>query len=154
MGHQKRLLVILNKMHANGCSTPSVKGIHSAIHYLFSKQKQTKKNTLEVRSPGQLSGLAGIWVYNLPFTLHAVDVMDFTCLRSVFIKRITGQGHSGVIIGVDGLAEVNRVLEFLPQDGTAGVAGHLQQEEACVALWQEVIRWVVLIQHLWIKDSA
>ena len=47
------------------------------------------------------------------------------------------------------LAEVDRVLELLPEDGLARVAGHLEEEEASVALGQEIVGWVVLVHDLW-----
>ena len=40
------------------------------------------------------------------------------------------------------------VLELLPEDGLAGVAWHLEEEEAGVALGQEVVRRVVLVHDL------
>lgn len=40
------------------------------------------------------------------------------------------------------------VLELLLQHLLARVPGQLEQEEAGVGLWQEVIRRVVLVQHL------
>ena len=45
------------------------------------------------------------------------------------------------------------VLELLAQHLLAGVARHLQQEEARVALGQEVVRRVVLIQDLQWKNN-
>lgn len=36
----------------------------------------------------------------------------------------------------------------------ARVPRHLQQEEASVALWQKVIRWIVLVQHLQHKVTS
>lgn len=43
---------------------------------------------------------------------------------------------------------MNGVFQFLLQDLFTRVPGQLQQEEACVGLWQEVVRGVVFIQNL------
>ena len=48
----------------------------------------------------------------------------------------------------NGLAEVDGVFELLPEDGLGRVARHLEQEEAGVALGQEVVRRVVLVHDL------
>lgn len=45
-----------------------------------------------------------------------------------------GHGHARVLVRVDRLAEVDGVLELLQEHGLAGVSGHLEQEEARVAL--------------------
>ena len=58
------------------------------------------------------------------------------------------QVDSGIIVGVDRLAEVDGVTELLLQHWLAGVARELQQEETGVGLRHEVVRWLVLVQHL------
>lgn len=49
---------------------------------------------------------------------------------------------------------MNGVFKFLLQHLFARVPGQLQQEETCVGLWQEVVRGVVLIQHLRTEDDS
>jgi len=65
-----------------------------------------------------------------------------------------GQRDARVVIGVDRLAEVNRVLELLTEHFAARVARHLEQEEASVALWHVVVRRTVLVQHLPYNTTA
>ena len=62
--------------------------------------------------------------------------------------RIGGRLHARVLVSVDALAEVDRVLKLLTEDTLAGVARHLEQEEAGVALREEVIGWIVLVHDL------
>jgi len=62
--------------------------------------------------------------------------------------RQTRQSDARVVVRVDRLAEVDRVLELLSENFAARVAWHLEQEEARVALWQELVGWNVLVQHL------
>lgn len=47
-----------------------------------------------------------------------------------------------------GLAEVDGVFELLPEHVPARVAGHLEEEEAGVALWQKAVWRVVLVHYL------
>ena len=56
--------------------------------------------------------------------------------------------NSGVVIGVDGLAEVDGIAEFFLQDRFAGVARQFEEEETGVRLWQVVVGRLVLIQNL------
>ena len=63
------------------------------------------------------------------------------------------QRDARVVVGVDRLAEVDRVLELLPQHVATRVARHLQQEEARVRLGQELVRRTVLVQHLAFSTS-
>lgn len=80
-----------------------------------------------------------------------VGVLIVRVLAAVVGRRLARQGDAGIVVGVDGLAEVDGVLEFLLQHLLAGVARQLEQEEARVGLWQEVIGRVVFVQHL--KDG-
>lgn len=77
-----------------------------------------------------------------------VGVLVVRVLAAVVGRRLARQGDAGVVVRVDGLAEVDGVLELLLQHLLARVPGQLEQEEAGVGLWQEVIRGVVLVQHL------
>lgn len=81
-----------------------------------------------------------------------VGVLVVRVLAAVVGGRLTRQGDAGVVVGVDGLAEVDGVLQLLLQHLLARVARQFEQEEAGVGLWQEVIRRVVLVQHL--KDGG
>ena len=55
---------------------------------------------------------------------------------------------------VYGLAEVYGILELLSEDILARVSWHLEQEEAGVGLWKEVIWRVVLVKDLQDKVPA
>lgn len=77
-----------------------------------------------------------------------VGVLVVRVLAAVVGRRLARQGDAGVVVRVDGLAEVDGVLELLLQHLPARVARQLEQEEAGVRLGQEVIRRVVLVQHL------
>lgn len=77
-----------------------------------------------------------------------VGVLVVRVLAAVVGRRLARQGDAGVVVRVDGLAEVDGVLELLLQHLLARVPGQLEQEEAGVGLWQEVIWGVVLVQHL------
>ena len=72
-------------------------------------------------------------------------------LRGVAVAHLRlsgGQVDPGVVVRVDGLAEMYRVFQLLSQYRLAGVSRHFQQEEAGVGLEQEVIRGVVFVQDL------
>lgn len=69
-------------------------------------------------------------------------------LRTLLFQRVAGQRDAGVIVRVYRLTEVDGVFELLAQHFLARVARHLEQEEARVALWQEVVWRVVLVQDL------
>lgn len=77
-----------------------------------------------------------------------VGVLVVRVLAAVVGGGLPGQGDAGVVVGVDGLAEVNGVFQLLLQHLFTRVSGQLEQEEARVGLWQEVVRRVVLIQNL------
>ena len=79
---------------------------------------------------------------------EGVGVLVVGVLAAVVCGRLAGQGDAGVVVGVDGLAEVDGVLELLLQHLPARVPWQLEQEEAGVRLGQEVVRWVVLVQDL------
>lgn len=81
-----------------------------------------------------------------------VGILVVRVLAAVVGRRLARQGDAGVVVGVNGLAEVDGVLELLLQNLLARVPRQFEQEEAGVGLWQEVIRWVVLVQHL--KDEG
>lgn len=77
-----------------------------------------------------------------------VGVLVVGVLAAVVGRGLAGQGDAGVIVCVNGLAEVNGVLQLLFQDLFTRVPGQLKQEETRVGLRQEVVGGVVLIQHL------
>lgn len=77
-----------------------------------------------------------------------VGVLVVRVLAAVVGRRLARQGDAGVVVRVNGLAEVDGVLELLLQHLLARVPGQLEQEEAGVGFWQEVIWRVVLVQHL------
>ena len=79
---------------------------------------------------------------------EGVGVLVVGVLAAVVGRRLSRQGDAGVVVRVDGLAEVDGVLELLFQHLLAGVPGQLQQEEAGVRFRQEVIRGAVLVQDL------
>ena len=58
------------------------------------------------------------------------------------------QVDPGVVIGVDGLAEVDGVAQLLFQDRLAGVARDFEEEETSVGLGQVIVGRLVLIQNL------
>ena len=51
----------------------------------------------------------------------------------------------GIVVCVNGLAEVDGIAELLLEDGLARVARDLEQEEAGVGLWKVVVGRVVLV---------
>ena len=59
------------------------------------------------------------------------------------------QIDSGVVVCVDGLAEVDGVSQFLFQHWLAGVARNFEQKETRVGLGEIVVRGLVFVQHLW-----
>jgi len=78
----------------------------------------------------------------------SVGLIGHHCLSHFPVAAVAGQRNACIVVGVDRLAEVDRVLELLLQHFAARVAWHLQQEEACVALGKKVIWRVVLVQNL------
>lgn len=79
---------------------------------------------------------------------EGVGVLVVRVLAAVIGGGLPGQGDAGVVVRVDGLAEVDGVLQLLLQHLFTRVPGQLQQEETRVGLWQEVVGGVVLVQHL------
>jgi len=79
---------------------------------------------------------------------EGVSVLVVRVVAAVVGGRLARQRDAGVVVRVDGLAEVDGVLELLLQHLAARVARQLEQEEAGVRLGQEVVRRVVLVQHL------
>lgn len=79
---------------------------------------------------------------------EGVGVLVVGVFAAVVGSGLPGEGDAGVVVGVDGLAEVDGVFQLLFQHLLARVSGQLQQEEARVGLWQEVVGRVVLVQHL------
>lgn len=79
---------------------------------------------------------------------EGVGVFIVGVFAAVVSGGLPGQSDAGVVVGVDGFAEVDGVFQFLLQHLFTRVPGQLQQEETCVGLWQEVVRGVVFIQHL------
>jgi len=55
-------------------------------------------------------------------------------LGHLSVIAVASQRDACIVVGVNRLAEVDRVLQFLSQDLAARVPRHLQQEEARVAL--------------------
>ena len=51
----------------------------------------------------------------------------------------------GIVVCVNGLAEVDGIAKFLLEDGLARVARDLEQEEAGVGLWKVVVGRVVFV---------
>ena len=72
------------------------------------------------------------------------DEHDFIIHHCTFLEV-----HAGVVVCVDGLAEVDGVAELFLQHWLAGVARQFEQEEAGVGLGKVVVRGVVLVQNLW-----
>ena len=58
------------------------------------------------------------------------------------------QVDAGIVVGIDGLAEVDSVAKLLFEDWLAGVAGDLEQEKTGVGLGKVVVRRMVLVQDL------
>ena len=54
----------------------------------------------------------------------------------------------GIVVRVDGLAEVDGIAKLLVQDRLTGVTRDLEQEEAGVGLWKVVVGRMVLVEHL------
>lgn len=79
---------------------------------------------------------------------EGVGVFIVGVFAAVVSGGLPGQSDAGVVVGVDGFAEVDGVFQFLLQHLFTRVPGQLQQEETRVGLWQEVVRGVVFIQHL------
>lgn len=77
-----------------------------------------------------------------------VGVFVVRVLAAVVGRGFPGEGDAGVVVRVDGLAEVDGVFQLLLQHLFARVPGQLEQEETRVGLWQEVVRRDVFIQHL------
>lgn len=79
---------------------------------------------------------------------EGIGVLVVGVFAAVVGSGLPREGDAGVVVGVDGLAEVDGVFQLLFQHLLARVSGQLQQEEAGVGLWQEVVGRVVLVQHL------
>lgn len=79
---------------------------------------------------------------------EGVGVLIVRIFAAVVGGGLPREGDAGVVVGVDGLAEVDGVLQLLFQHLLTRVSGQLQEEETRVGLWQEVVRRVVLVQHL------
>lgn len=79
---------------------------------------------------------------------EGVGVLVVRIFAAVVGSGLPREGDAGVVVGVDGLAEVDGVLQLLLQHLLTRVSGQLQEEETRVGLWQEVVRRVVLVQHL------
>lgn len=79
---------------------------------------------------------------------EGVGVLVIGVFAAVVGSGLPREGDASVVVGVDGLAEVDGVFQLLFQHLLARVSGQLQQEETCVGLWQEMVRGIVLIQHL------
>lgn len=79
---------------------------------------------------------------------EGVSVVVVRVVGGVIGGGFSAQSDASVVVSVDGFAEVYGVLQFLLQDQFTRVPRQLEQEEARVRLWQEVVRRVVLIQHL------
>lgn len=73
---------------------------------------------------------------------------NFTVVFATGSFRRVTHGHSSVLVRVDTLAEVDGVLQLFLENSLTRVPGHLEQEEAGVALRKEVIRRIVLVQYL------
>lgn len=79
---------------------------------------------------------------------EGVGVVVVRVVGGVVGGRFSAQSDASVVVSVDGFAEVDGVLQLLLQHQLTRVTGQLEQEEARVRLRQEVVRRVVLIQHL------
>lgn len=79
---------------------------------------------------------------------EGVGVLVVRIFAAVVGSGLPREGDAGIVVGVDGLAEVDGVLQLLLQHLLTRVSGQLQEEETRVGLWQEVVRRVVLVQHL------
>ena len=74
--------------------------------------------------------------------------LTLALVRTRVLQRLACERDARVVVGVDRLAEVDGILELLAQHGLARVVGQLQQEEARVALGQEAVGWVELVDNL------
>lgn len=99
---------------------------------------EKKKSHSLVSSQVVLGGVGG----------EGVGILVVGVLAAVVSGRLSGQGDARVVVRVDGLAEVDGVLELLLEHLLAGVTRQLEQEEAGVRLGQEMVRRVVLVQNL------
>lgn len=79
---------------------------------------------------------------------EGIGVVVVRVVGGVVGGGFSAQSDASVVVGVNGFAEVYGVLQFLLQDQFTRITRQLEQEEARIRLWQEVVRRVVLIQHL------
>ncbi len=111
----------------------------------------TTKQKIIVRTPGSATTVV-ILLRILHPNVSNLSGFPFLRLQSghhlVIHQQALLQVDASVVISVYGLAEVDGIAEFLLQHWLAGVARHLQQEEASVRLWEIVVRWMVLVQNL------
>lgn len=64
-------------------------------------------------------------------TIHIVVTVR---IRTGADRSISSHGDARILVRINGLAEMYRVFEFLPQDGFARISGHFQQKETRVTL--------------------
>lgn len=76
---------------------------------------------------------------------EGVRVLVVRVITAIISCRLPRQSNACVVVCVDGLAEVDGILQLLLQDQFTGVTRQFEQEEAGVRFWEEVVRWVVLV---------
>lgn len=110
------------------------------------------------RKNGSFLSLSTSTHNNYTYIVNARRMRKF--FLNIFLHTRERGGHthlkvdSGVVIRVNGLAEVDGVAQLLLKDWLAGVARNLEQEEAGIGLRQVVVWRLVLVQHLRGEEQA
>ena len=98
------------------------------IEYHEKEQAHSCRQAKYDVSKGGQSIVSGLYVQEMRVYLLGVYI------SVILISLVPSQVNTSVVIGVNGLAEMNSVLEFFTQNPLTGVSRHLQEEEACVGL--------------------
>ena len=82
--------------------------------------------------------------------LAVLNVSKLKCLHIsvVFLGLFASKVNPGVIIGINGLAKMDGVLQLLTEHQLTRVSGHLQKEETGVGFRQVVVWGSVFVKHL------
>lgn len=83
-----------------------------------------------------------------------VGVLIIWVLTAVIGSGLSSESYASIVICVYGFAKVDGILQLFLKHLLTGIPGQLEQKEACVGFWEEVIRRVVFIQDLDDKVSA
>ena len=82
--------------------------------------------------------------------MAVLNVSKLKCLHIsvVFLGLFASKVNPGVIIGINGLAKMDGVLQLLTEHQLTRVSRHLQKEETGVGFRQVVVWGSVFVKHL------